>query len=408
MHDERAIAKTKSPTLHWKLVAWSFVMFVGAGLCVLSPLAFAQETQSVLARPQAYYKVVPLTGVSDAAIGASVAAATTIPMWRYNITSSRDGKPYTGVMVGRSPFFHGARTTNVPTFIIPLKVHMPDGGVFDPTATDSTCSPSGTALNLFQNSPIITPVDIGMGGVDIGVAQYVDAFQRASFWSDVSATGTRYHAALGPVMTLAVQTFNVPATKGATYLASSFGGCGKIGVVDFTTMDNYVTGTLMPALAGSGVGPTNFPIILLYNVVMGDPGDSLTSNCCILGYHGAGGFPAQTYSPMDYDTTGIFGGTGNTSVAAHEVGEWMDDPLGTNPTPLWGKIGQVSGCQGNLEVGDPLSGTLFPSVLMPNNVSYELQELASFSWFYSAPSLGVNGWFSDNGTFTNDSGAVCF
>jgi hypothetical protein len=410
MHERRTIAKsrsdrTKSPALRWKLVAWSFLGFVGAGLCMLTPL-FAQDTQATLARPQGYYKVVPLTGVSAAAMAASVAGATTIPMWRYNITASRDGHPYTGVMVGRSPFFHGARTTNVPTFIIPLKVHMPDGGVFDPTATDSSCSPSGTPLNLFQNSPIITPVDISMGGVDIGTAQYVDAFQRASFWSDVSVTGTRYHSALGPITTLAVQTWNVPSGKGATYNATTYRGCGKIGVVDFSTMDNFVTGTLMPALAGSGVGPTNFPIILLYNVVMGDPGDSISSNCCILGYHGAGGFPAQTYSPMDYDTTGIFGGVGNTSVAAHEVGEWMDDPLGTNPTPPWGNIGQVTGCQSNLEVGDPLSETNFPPVLMPNNVTYELQELASFSWFFSTPSLGVNGWFSDNGTFTNDA-AVC-
>ncbi len=385
-------------------------LYIAAALCALSPRVFAQDTQSsILARPQAYYKVVPLTGVSAQAVAASVAGATTIPMWRYNITSSRDGKPYSGMMVGRSPFFHGARTTNVPTFIIPLKVHMPDGGVFDPTATDSTCSPSGTALNLFQNSPIIMPTDIMMGGIDIGTAQYVDAFQRASFWSDVAATGARYHSALGPVTTLAVQTWNVPTGKGATYNATVYqNGCGKIGVVDFSTMDSFVTGTLMPGLAGAGVGPTNFPIILLYNVVMGDPGDLLSSNCCILGYHGAGGFPTQTYSPMDYDTTHIFGsGLGNTSIAAHEVGEWIADPLGTNPTPLWGKIGQVSGCQGNLEVGDPLSGTLFPSVLMPNGVTYELQELAFFSWFYSTPSLGVNGWFSDNGKFTNDAGGVC-
>src|SRR6266850_2560100 len=283
MHERRDIAKCKPPTLPSKLVAWSFVLFVNVGLCALSSPLFAQDTTSP-GSPQALYKVVPLTGVSDAAIGASVAAATTIPMWRYNNMSSRDGKPYTGLMVGRSPFFHGARTTNVPTFIIPLKVNMPDGGVFDPTATDSTCSPAGKPLTLFQNSPIITPVDISMGSIDIGTAQYVDAFQRASFWSDVSATGSRYHAALGPVTTLAVQTFTVPSLKGATYNAATmFGGCGKIGVVDFATMNNFVTGTLMPALAGAGVGPTNFPIILLYNVVMGNPGDSITSHCCILG-----------------------------------------------------------------------------------------------------------------------------
>jgi hypothetical protein len=389
-----------------KLIVWSIFLFVGAGLCALTPSLFAQDAAS-LARPQAYYTVVPLTGVSPEAVGASVAAATTVPMWSYSITSNRDGLPYSGVMVGRSPFFHGARTTNISTFIIPLKIHMPDGGVFDPTATDSTCSPSGTALNLLQNSPIILTTDFNIGGTDIGTAQYVDAFERANFWSDVSVTGTRYHAALGPVTTLSLQTFNVPTGKGATYNAASFGGCGHIGVVDFSTMDSFVTGTLIPSLAGSGVGPTNFPFILLYNVVMGDPGDSITSNCCILGYHGAGGFPVQTYSPTDYDTTGIFAHTGNTSVAAHEVGEWMDDPLGTNPTPPWGHIGQVSGCQGNLEVGDPLSGTLFPSVLMPNGVTYELQELAFFSWFYSTPSLGVNGWYSDNGTFHGDAGAAC-
>jgi hypothetical protein len=36
-----------------------------------------------------------------------------------------------------------------------------------------------------------------------------------------------------------------------------------------------------------------------------------------------------------------------------------------------------------------------------NGKTYHLQEIAFFSWFYhSSPSLGVNGWFSSNGTFT--------
>jgi hypothetical protein len=92
---------------------------------------------------------------------------------------------------------------------------------------------------------------------------------------------------------------------------------------------------------------------------------------------------------------------------AHEVGEWQDDPFGNNPTPLWGHTGQVSGCQGNLEVGDPLTGTNVAPVTMPNGFTYHLQELAFFSWFYGAPSIGVNGWFSNNGTFTTDAGPVC-
>ena len=78
----------------------------------------------------------------------------------------------------------------------------------------------------------------------------------------------------------------------------------------------------------------------------------------------------------------------------------MDDPLGTNPTPAWGNIGQVQGCQNNLEVGDPLSGTFFPPVTM-NNFTYNPQELAFYSWFYrQTPSIGSGGVYSNNGTFT--------
>ncbi len=93
---------------------------------------------------------------------------------------------------------------------------------------------------------------------------------------------------------------------------------------------------------------------------------------------------------------------------SHEVAEWMDDPLGGNATPAWGHVGQVSGCQGNLEVGDPLTGTVLPAVTMPNGYSYHLQELAFFSWFFrQSPSIGVNGWYSDNGHFTSGAGPVC-
>jgi hypothetical protein len=85
----------------------------------------------------------------------------------------------------------------------------------------------------------------------------------------------------------------------------------------------------------------------------------------------------------------------------------MDDPLGDNPTPAWGHVGQVGGCQNNLEVGDPLTGTQIPPVTMPNGFTYHLQELAFFSWFYGAPSMAVNNWFSDNNTFTTDAGPPC-
>lgn len=42
-----------------------------------------------------------------------------------------------------------------------------------------------------------------------------------------------------------------------------------------------------------------------------------------------------------------------------------------------------------------------------NGFTYHLQELADFLWFYGAPSVGIHGWFSDNGTFLQDEGLVC-
>ncbi len=106
----------------------------------------------------------------------------------------------------------------------------------------------------------------------------------------------------------------------------------------------------------------------------------------------------QTYGISDYENSGAFGTTRTTDSLSHEVAEWANDPYGNNLTRAWGHIGQVSGCQSNLEVGDPLSGKDLPVVT--GTFTYHVQELAFFSWFYrQSPSLGVNGWFSNNGTF---------
>lgn len=390
---------------------FSFFLFATASLSTIAP-AFGQQAAAPQNGLQWYTTVMPWRQGNTAAAFSQAAAATTIPQFSYTITSNRDGNTYSGTIVGRSPFFHGARETDIKVFIIPVKIHMPDTGhTFDPTATDPFgCLPAGkTALSLAQGSPLFTAPgsDWTMNGVDVGAGQYNDVFQRAEFFTDISATGNRYHTVMKPITTLSAVTFNVPTGEGKTYTSAQSGGCGDIGVVDINTLQSFLESTEIPALSGSGVGPTNFPFFLLYNVVMGNPGTDLFSNCCVIGYHGGFGSPLQTYTPTDFDSTGIFSGLSDTSVFAHEIGEWLNDPTGNNPTPAWGHIGQVSGCQSNLEVGDPLSGTLFPSVLMPNGFTYNLQELAFFSWFYSSTSLGANGFFSDNETFANDAGAPC-
>jgi hypothetical protein len=177
------------------------------------------------------------------------------------------------------------------------------------------------------------------------------------------------------------------------------GTCNALEEFPMSTWDSFIQSEF-PALASFGVNSTTFPFFLFKNVVFTSGG------CCIIGYHSAfnSGGNAQTYGNGDYVTDGEFGSTTDQAAISHEAGEWANDPFVNNPTPSWGHIGQVSGCQGNLEVGDPLSGTTFPikgnTTVIGSVPTYHMQELAFFGWFYD-DSIGINGWFSTRGTFTS-------
>jgi hypothetical protein len=388
-----------------KRTVLSLLVFLAAGLVTLASPVLAQEAVPVTQPLHGYYTYGQLKGVTTEEALSGAAAATTVPMGIYTVTSSRDDNVYQGVTVGRSPFFHGSRTTNVPAFIVPVKVYMPDGTVFDPGVADSSCLGGKVPITVTQNSPLFQAATFTMNSVGVGTTQYADAFLRAEFWQNVSVTGNRFHTVLSPVTVLAEQTFDVPTNEGGTFTDS---GCGHLGVMDFNTWDSFVQSTLIPFVTAHGGGPTSFPLFVLYNVVMADPFVPKTSdNCCILGYHNAFASPVQTYGVADFDSNGGFSGVADVSGMSHEVDEWVNDPLGSNGTPAWGHIGQQTGCQNNFEVGDPLSGTLFPSVTL-NSFTYHLQELAFFSWFYGSPSIGTGvSEFSDNDTFTSDAGPVC-
>jgi hypothetical protein len=380
--------------------------------CCTLPPVFAQEQRPTL---KPYTVVIPAKDFSwDAAYAAASAAppASGLQIWTRTVAASKDGTSYPIAMVGRDPSTSTV-TTSIPTVIIPVIINI-NGTVFNPTVADTVCmvAPNNVPLTVFRQSPIFNNHAFTMNGVNVGNTQYIDAFQRANFAKQIAST---YHTRLGSIKIASAQSYTVPAGSGAVYPDQLFGngGCGpnknpngSFGVMDINAFDPWVTGTAMPA---AHVTPSQLPILLLYNVVMSS-GPPTIANCCILGYHGATAGPpnGQTYSPMEFDQTGIFGSSVNdTSIAAHEVGEWMDDPYGNNPTPPWGNIGQVSGCQNNLEVGDPLSGTNFPAVTMgSNHYTYHLQELAFFSWFYNSksdPSIGAGGKFSNNKTFAGPS-----
>jgi hypothetical protein len=130
------------------------------------------------------------------------------------------------------------------------------------------------------------------------------------------------------------------------------------------------------------------------------------------GYHNAIGTPVQTYLVGDFDSSQWFVypvnlAASDTAVFSHEIAEWMNDPLVNNTTPAWGNVEYFEGCFNYLEVADPLGGIAYPAVTMSNGFTYHLQELAFFSWYFGGDPLGVNGWYSDNGTFLTDAGPLC-
>jgi hypothetical protein len=244
------------------------------------------------------------------------------------------------------------------------------------------------------NSPLT------FNGVNVGNYQYINGFMRAEFWNATSVSKNLSDPiswSFAPAQTFA------PFPPGFGIVVGT--GCSELGVISSNVLNLFLTG-LIPALqAGGVISPTKFAVFLLKNVVGSGTPPTFPKNCCTGGYHGAIGSPAQTYGVMEYDTTGQFGGVHDVTVPSHEIGEWMNDPLGNNPTPAFGHIGQVSGCQTNLEVGDPLSQVDMPVITL-SGYAYHVQELAFFDWFFNAktvPSFGTGGEFSGNGTFEGPS-----
>jgi len=269
-------------------------------------------------------------------------------------------------MVGRASF-NNPGSVSVPTIVVPLIIQTntvavsvnpttgiittaPGVTIFNPAVADTAClkAPNNVPTKLFAESPIFNPATFNFGGTIVGTTEYSDAFQRGNFWNALGSNVDVYHVLLGPVKFLAPIVLNAPAIYGTAIPTKLFGTCESEGIVDINWFDALLTGSIIPALASQGVNPTSFPIFLVHNVAwaVASPVTNL-NNCCYIGYHSATGvpLPLQTYSPTDFDSTGLFiNALSDTAVASHEVGEWMDDPFVLNEVTPWGNIGQVSGC----------------------------------------------------------------
>jgi hypothetical protein len=303
-------------------------------------------------------------------------ATPTVTHWTGNLSAG--GSSFT--MVGTDPATTNSATT-VTAFLIPVRIVISPTptGIFDPAHV----LPNGRSV--IQNtvlSPIFNSgIDFVQGGVDLGNTQYIDAFQRGNFWSDV-LVNPNYHVLLNLVV-LPEVTISAPAPSGK--IGTEFGV--RSALVDI----NFFDSKLQQIISGnSQITPDSFVMALTYDTYLTSGG-----GCCIGGYHSAFGSATspQTYSHFTYiDKAGAF--AQDVSALSHEVGEWIDDPFVNNP-----------GCGGLLETGDPLEGLAnfggVPYTL--NGFTYNLQDLVFLQYFGQSPSTSVNGWFS----FQNANLAVC-
>jgi hypothetical protein len=329
--------------------------------CIMSALAVAADSQvnNEHARPR--FVVIP---PKPATPGAPPPTGT-LQEWNGSFTHNGTNFPF--VMVGQDP------ATNQPTvitsWIIPIKIILSTGQVFDPLP-----GPTGPLARTVLSPIFDETTTYTQGGVDVGTTQYIDAFQRANFWSIVQ-TQTAYHVRLGGpsarVTVLPELTLNVPAGSG--HLGHPFGH--PVAEVDINYYDNQVSQYMTQH---SQINSTGLPIFLTTNTYLTQGG------CCIGGYHSANG--TQTYANFTYVTfPGDF--SQDVSALSHEVGEWMDDPLwpNQNNTPC-----------GILENGDPLEGTTnfggFPYPL--HGFTYNLQDLVMLRYFGADPNISVNSWWS--------------
>lgn len=359
--------------------------FVVASLCLtlLVSVSFAQKLTKlqVMQGESAYIKGgKPMFAVIPRATNAPADQPDVqVPIWTN--TFKFNNQIFTYHMVGTDPAL-GSATSNIPLVIIPLKFHFTDGTNL--SASQVVCGDVKNTKFRVKNSPLIKNAAFAPGGTNVGTTQYVDAFQRANFWSSVSTTSPDYHVRLSPITFKPLQTINVGA-NGTTVA----GPCARIGEVDINFFDNIA----MSLLTSLNIPANTLPLFLDYNTFLTSGG------CCILGYHSTNNAGTQAYAVGAYSDPGIFSvPIQDIHALSHEIGEWMDDPLipGVNIVPAWGHVGQVGGCQGNLEDGDPVTGKAFTvSVGGTFPFTYHPEDLVFFPWFARiTPSTSVNGWYT--------------
>ena len=208
-------------------------------------------------------------------------------------------------MVGKNPFVTQTQpSTTVNTTLIPVVIKFSNGDTWDPRVIDSCDSQSAldahAELAHLRRPALEVRRDTPWARVNTSTPS-----SGASSTARPNRPGINpgYHVTLAP-KTHAALVLHVPTADAAE--STTVCGTHKLGAVEINYLDtqiqHYITATLGSAAT------TTFPLFLLGNVV---EYIGTTSDCCVLGYHGAmaNAGQLQTYGVAMYDNTGDFKGS---------------------------------------------------------------------------------------------------
>jgi hypothetical protein len=317
-----------------------------------------------------------------------------MPFWQGSFSFMGTNFPFR--MIGTDPA-KGSATTRVPVEIIPLDLTFADGTELSPMQT--ACGDTQSAIQRILQSPLFQNFPFTVGGTSVGNTQYEDGFQRANFWSKVSTASPDYHvllaAKIGPTQSITLPPFG---DQGIPVDVTVPGPCSPVGLEDQGDLDARVQNLINTLNIPADV----LPVFVMYNTFATSGG-----GCCILGYHSITfDTNRHPYVVASYSDPGLFNvPIEDIHALSHELGEWMDDPFTRSFVPLWGNVGQVSGCVVDLETGDPVTGRAMTITM--NGFTYHPEDLVFLSWFArQTPSIAVNGQYTLLNSFSAPQG-IC-
>ncbi|HEY6348641.1 MAG TPA: hypothetical protein VI636_04445 [Candidatus Angelobacter sp.] len=300
---------------------------------------------------------------------AMVRADQIISVPHFTSSFAFQGKTFPFTVVGQIP--QTGQTARVPTQIVPISLY------FEGYADE-------------QGNPIILDVEPRIPAVLnspnfhaasylTGYTQFADAVQRAQFFRVMSPD---WHTLLESPKVMRTVNIDVPRGSATLYRMRSSGAI-------FAVLDEgFFISQLNTILQFEDLQVSGLPIALTSNVFLAPKAD--IRRCCVLGFHTS--FDAgesenlrlvQTFVWATWIDPGIFGSTvADVTALSHEISEWLNDPFSINVVPGWQFPNAVSGCQTNLETGDPMSA--FPNAGYPvtiDGTTYHPQNETLLQWF---------------------------